>query len=75
MFEKVNYNDCGNMGIVGWISQVICVLLGVRLIFIKQSLSGCCDGVDFFCCIFVQGVSKVFMFQQELMEWKIVLLC
>ena len=70
MLEKVNYNDCGNMGTTGWTSQVIRVLPGTRPTFTKQSLSGRCDGVDPFRRISAQGVSKAFTPQQEPTEWK-----
>lgn len=69
MLEKVNYNDCGNMGTAGWTSQVIRVNPATKPTFTRQNLSGRCDGVNAFRRVAGQGAIKPFTPSQEPTGW------
>ena len=67
--EKVNYNDCGNMGTAGWTSQLIRVLPSSLPTFTKQLLTGTCDDVEPFRRLTGQGTVKTLTAKQEPTGW------
>ena len=69
MFQKVAYNDCGNMGTEGWNTQVIRVTPAATPRFTQQTLAGRCDGVEAFGRVTKQGAILPLTTQPEPTGW------